>query len=404
MRAILDLFGLALAIGAAIGSSYILFFAIAGSRMANPTDRRKVEIRRFPRVIVFIPAHNEENGIIPSIRSVLGMNYPRSRFDVVVIADNCTDRTAEVAALAGANVWIRKDKKNPGKGPALAWAFHKAHHLPFDLAAIIDADSEVEPEFLRRITDEVVARGGMQVGVVYQGRYDFAPAKVTSDWFEAMTVASKAAENSFVYRPRSRVGLVNLLQGNGFCIPRRVLDRVPFRSTSIVEDAEYAVTLALNGIPVCYVEEACVRARMTRTIRDAAPQRLRWASGIFRLMFRAIPKMLWCGIVRRNWKLVEAAFMLVLTSRLLLIYLTLGSLGLAYFATRQDLRWADYVLCLMSVAAQVCYVWLMCRKAGSGPFMTRRFVFLPVYLVLVALAQLASLTGLRRTSWTRTSR
>jgi 1,2-diacylglycerol 3-beta-glucosyltransferase len=404
MHAILDLFGLALAVGAAIGSCYILFFAVAGSRMANRTDHRKAKIGRYPRFLVFVPAHDEENGILPTISSILGMNYPRAKFDVVVIADNCTDRTAEVAAQAGADVWIREDRKNPGKGQALAWAFHKARHHPFDLVVIIDADSEAEPEFLARIAAQVMTRTGMETEVVYQGRYDFAPAKAISGWFEALSVAAKAAENSFVYRPRSRAGLVNLLQGNGFCIPRRVLDRVPFRSTSIVEDAEYAVTLALNGIPVCYVEEACVRARMTQTIRDAAPQRLRWASGIFHLMFRAVPKLLWCGVVRRDWKLVEAALMLVLTSRLILVYLTFASLGIAFFATRQDFAWVVFIFCLLSVTAQACYLWLMCRIADSESFTVQRLVFLPVYLLFVALAQIASLTGLRRRHWARTSR
>jgi cellulose synthase/poly-beta-1,6-N-acetylglucosamine synthase-like glycosyltransferase len=139
----------------------------------------------------------------------------------------------------------------------------------FDLAIVIDADTEVHPDFLHRIAIAAEAAGADLDRTVFQGRYEFAPTREQSGWFETFTIASKAAENSFVYRPRSVARLVNLLQGNGFCVPRSVLAAVPFASSSIVEDADYAIALALAGVQVRFVEHARVLSRMTRTVSSS---------------------------------------------------------------------------------------------------------------------------------------
>ena len=68
-----------------------------------------------------IPAHDEESGIATTVRSCLAANYPSSLFDVLVIADNCTDRTAAVAASAGARVVERFDAVKKSKGYAIEY-------------------------------------------------------------------------------------------------------------------------------------------------------------------------------------------------------------------------------------------------------------------------------------------
>ena len=73
------------------------------------------------RFAVVIPAHNEEASVGEALASLDGVDYPRSRIEPIVIADGCSDRTAQVAARAGATVWARQG--GGGKGAALAWAF-----------------------------------------------------------------------------------------------------------------------------------------------------------------------------------------------------------------------------------------------------------------------------------------
>src|SRR3954453_22525294 len=92
-------------------------------------------------VVALIPAHDEETTIAACVQSLQEQAYPEDLFDVVVIADNCTDETAAAAAAAGAKVMVRTDPESRGKGQALRWAFELllAAESPPDAIAVVDA-------------------------------------------------------------------------------------------------------------------------------------------------------------------------------------------------------------------------------------------------------------------------
>jgi 1,2-diacylglycerol 3-beta-glucosyltransferase len=382
---------------------YVFGFAVAGWCIQAPKEELR-EPRRLFRFLVFIPAHNEADGIQTTIESVHQLRYPRELFKIVTIADNCDDDTAKIAASCGSQVWVREDREKRGKGQALTWAFHRARYEPFDLAMILDADATVDPEFLNRICIAAEAAGSNLAKMVFQGRGQFIPTSAERGWFEVFTDASKAAENSFVYRPRSAVGLVNLLQGLGFCLPREIIDTVPFASSSIVEDADYAIELALAGVQVNFVEDARVFSRMTKTLRDAAPQRRRWAAGIFQLMLRSVPKLIVHGVKQKRWKLVEAAFSLLFASRLFLVYLTLTATVFAVLQLPNKTGVRILSLVLATILLQLLYLWMMFRKAAEKSYSMRGLLFMPAYIGMIGLSQAAALVGIRGKRWTRTVR
>jgi cellulose synthase/poly-beta-1,6-N-acetylglucosamine synthase-like glycosyltransferase len=72
-----------------------------------------------------VPAHDEANGIAATVKSLQAVDYPKHLFRVVVVADNCTDDTAERARAAGAVVLERFNQELRGKGYALASAFER---------------------------------------------------------------------------------------------------------------------------------------------------------------------------------------------------------------------------------------------------------------------------------------
>jgi len=391
--------GVIVAAAALAASIYILVFALWGVRLG---PRRSPAAASLPTFLLLIPAHNESAGIGPTIQSVLAQNYPRDRIRLVTIADNCTDDTATVAAQCGSEVWQRTDTENRGKGQALAWALDRADSIPFDRVLIVDADSILAPDFLREMAN---ASAALPPNSVLQGRYEFSPSpQGTAGWFETFTLASKAAENSFVYRPRSSASLVNLIQGNGFSIPRSTLSIVPFRATSVVEDAEYAISLAIANVPVHLVEPARVLSRMTQNLNDAAPQRIRWASGIFQLIFGASPRLLFQGIRQRRWQLIEASLMLLLTSRVLVVAVTLLSFVLGALSLSQPQFRVILALALAAVLLQTIYLVLMFRKSATTPFSMNGLLFMPAYLAVVSFSQALALIGLRRKRWARTVR
>src|SRR6516162_3733725 len=71
------------------------------------------------RFLVVIPAHDEEAGIARTVRSCLAISYPTDLYQVLVIADNCSDETANRALAAGARVIERFDPIHRSKGHAL---------------------------------------------------------------------------------------------------------------------------------------------------------------------------------------------------------------------------------------------------------------------------------------------
>lgn len=404
LRIVLCGLGVFFAICSLLASGYICVFAWLGIRGRSSRDATHQAGSKATRFLLLIPAHNEADGIVDTIESALSLHYPKDRFRVVVIADNCSDDTAAVAGQNGAEVWIREDSENRGKGQALAWALARARKSEYDMLVIVDADTRIDPRFLEEIDREYSALKTEDRQIAYQGRYDFASFHEPVGWFDSFTLASKAAENSFVYYPRSCIGLVNLLQGNGFCVSRAALDMVPFRASSIVEDAEYAVALALSSVPIRYVDAARVVSRTTRTVQDAAPQRLRWASGMLQLIVRYVPKLLAAAIRKHDWKLAEGSVMMLLSSRLTVIYLAIAGLVFTLLGARGAWMELDVIVLTVACLLQGVYLVLAFRCSGREPMPLRPLLFMPAYFVLIGIAQAGALFGARRRQWCRTVR
>lgn len=392
-----------LSCAALLASAYIVWFALHGIRLQSlaPADLSGTPSSHF---LILIPAHNESVGVRPSILSSLRGSYPAHLCRTIVIADNCDDDTAAISSAAGAEVWVRTAPDQRGKGQALAWAFDRARDLKFDMGVILDADSELDAEFLSRMDaafKNAVARGEKRI--VLQGRYDFQSRDTDLQWFEQLTIASKAAENLFTYAPRSAFQLVNLIQGNGFAVSREALLRVPFKATSVVEDAEYAISLALNGVAVRYIGDARVASRMTARIKDAAPQRLRWANGMFQLMRHTIPRLILGAFRQRDWRLAEAAVMLLFTSRMAVIYITLAA-AIALVGSRGMYALLAAGILLLACALQSIYLGLIVYRTGGRQMSVPSLLLTPAYLGLVGLAQLGAALGMKRKQWNRTVR
>jgi cellulose synthase/poly-beta-1,6-N-acetylglucosamine synthase-like glycosyltransferase len=106
---------------------------------------------------VIIAAHNEEKVIVQLIENLQVLKYPRHLYDIFVVADNCKDRTAELAREAGAIVYERFNLEQRGKGYAMEWIFAKLFRLPrkYDAVAVFDADNLVHPNFLLEMNNRL---------------------------------------------------------------------------------------------------------------------------------------------------------------------------------------------------------------------------------------------------------
>ena len=203
------------------------------------------------RFAVFVPAHNESRVIGHLIDSLFAMDYPRRLFEVYVIADNCTDSTAEVARARGAQVIIRDDKERRGKGYALEYGFGAVlkSGIPYDAVCVIDADNLVKRDFLKVMNTELAI--GHRI---IQGRMDVKNPDDT--WVTSVFAMSIWVANRFFYLAKHNLGLSAALGGTGMCIATDVLREIGWGSTSLTEDLEFTMKALTHGIKTYWAHDA----------------------------------------------------------------------------------------------------------------------------------------------------
>ncbi len=222
---------------------------------------------------VLVPAHNEESEIGGTVESLLAVDYPRTHFRVVVVADNCTDATASAAAAAGARVLVRDDLNQRGKGYALAYAFDRSLAEGFaDAVVVVDADTVVSANLLSAYS----ARFGAGAQVL---QAEYGVRNPLSSWRTRLMTIALAAFHGVRSLARDRLGLSCGLRGNGMAFSSAILRQVPPSAFSIVEDLEYGLQLGRAGVRVQYAGEAKVFGQMVTSEHASRSQRQRWESG-----------------------------------------------------------------------------------------------------------------------------
>lgn len=268
--------------GAATGYlSLLTVLGAASRRSAVPVDADTTAPRT--RFLAMIPAHDEAASIAETLAAFERVHYPRSHFDVHVVADNCTDETAEIVRSAGWHVHERTGA--PGKGAALNWLFDRVRREPFDVAVIVDADTSVTPGFLRAL-DRAFADGA----VVAQGYYS------VRDPHESVGAATRfmalAARHHLRPAGRARLGGSCGLFGNGMAFRRDVLERHRWTG-HLIEDMELQIELLLaDDVRVRYVPDAELVAEIPDNLDSATPQNRRWERGRVVLAGAAVPRLL----------------------------------------------------------------------------------------------------------------
>lgn len=237
------------------------------------------------RLLVLIPAHNEELLIGDCVRSVMALRYPPAQLSVVVIADNCTDRTAALARAAGARCLEREDRKFPGKPRAIAWALERSRLSDYDAVAIIDADTVVDRDFVTELNGLAPLRAK-----AVQGFFDLSNPDETP--LTRMSAVLAAATHQFAYPLKGRAGLNVPLVGNGMVIGTDVLGRYGWHAFSICEDWEMFALLTERGVAIEPAPRARILSQEARSLQQSSTQRQRWTAGKLTVLARVGPRIL----------------------------------------------------------------------------------------------------------------
>ena len=271
----------------AVGALYLLVPAV----VALFYRERAPGVSGEADVVVLVPAHDEEDTIAHCVQAFESQTYPRERFQVVVIADNCTDGTAAVAAKAGAEVSVRNEPDSRGKGRALRWAFDEllARDEQPDAFIVVDADSTPDPGLLTGLVSRLEA-GAMAVQGESLIAGDGSPA-------QELRAAAFLLVNRARPTGRSMLGLPANLAGNGMLFSRELLLERPWTAFSSTEDVEYGLSLRAAGIRPVFARGAIVWSPAAPHGRAAEAQELRWEGGKLHLARTLAPRLLAKGQV-----------------------------------------------------------------------------------------------------------
>lgn len=241
-------------------------------RVIGRRSHRKVGVpAEPPRLLVLVPAHNEELLLPACLASLRGMRYPPRQLDVVVVADNCTDRTAELARAVSVQCLERTAPDAAGKPHAIAWALTQLPVSAYDAVVIVDADTEVDQDFAAHLAAAAPLRHK-----VLQPYNDVS--NETENALTRMAAVLSAANHGLAYVLKTRAGLTVPLSV-GMCIGTEVLGRFGWTVHSLCEDWELYALLSAEGVRVESVPAARIRAQEAATLRASTTQRQRWTAG-----------------------------------------------------------------------------------------------------------------------------
>jgi cellulose synthase/poly-beta-1,6-N-acetylglucosamine synthase-like glycosyltransferase len=285
--------------------------------MALPSYRpRELPGGRRPTITVLIPAHNEALMIADTLRVTRLQLIAGDR--LLVVADNCSDDTAEIAASAGAEVIERKDSGHIGKGYALDFGVRHLESNPSEVVIVIDADCSVDGGTIERL-----ARLCLETGRPVQALYLMhAP--------EGAGLKMRVAEFSWLVinqvRPLGyhRLGLPCQLDGTGMAFTWSCISHVTLASGHIVEDLLLGVNLARSGTLPLFCPEAVVRSYFPSSAKGMQDQRTRWEHGHLGMILSDMPSLLVDALRRRDCNILALAFDLSVPPLALLTLLILS--------------------------------------------------------------------------------
>ena len=268
------------------------------------------------QLAVLVPAHDEAAGIATTLGAIRAQLASHDR--LLVVADNCSDDTARVAAAAGAEVIERVDAVRRGKGYALDFGIRHLEAAPPAIVVIVDADCELHAGCLEQLA-RLCAQEARPVQALNLMRA--LPGAGLNTRVAEFAWVLKNQVRPLGYR---RLGLPCQLMGTGMAFPWQLIRTAPLASGHIVEDLHLGLDLAAAGAPPMFCPEALVTSWFPSHAQGIADQRARWEQGHVGAILHEGPRALWRSLTRRRPALAAMALDLCVPPLTILVLLLLG--------------------------------------------------------------------------------
>jgi len=265
---------------------YLSFFSYLKKSKIHKKD--KIVSNSFPLVVIVVSCHNEAPIIEQTLKNIKNIQYPADRFRIYTIIDNCSDGSLEIARNQGVQTYVRNDANLMGKGYALDEFIGKyLRHETFDIAVLLDADAQVEYDFLREVVSYFSNGCSVIQGVTKSKNMDDNSWVRVGDIIQAVIRVHQEG--------RSELGLNPLCIGShGIALSHSALEKLGWHTTTkrTGDDLELSLRCFLSNIPICYAETVHVKNELPIDGFSVLKQRRRWAISTLQLAPYYIPKLL----------------------------------------------------------------------------------------------------------------
>jgi cellulose synthase/poly-beta-1,6-N-acetylglucosamine synthase-like glycosyltransferase len=304
-------------------------------------------------IAILIPAHNEASGIRETLDSIKAQATNNTR--IVVIADNCSDNTAEVARDAGVETIERFNQEKRGKGFALDFGLQFLKQSPPEIVIVFDADCLISQGTIEALANAVTIRGSaVQALYLIQSKSE-------------ATIKFKLAEFAYVVKSWTRplgfhrLGLPMQLMGSGMAFPWDQIKNANLAHGSIVEDMKLGIDLALQHKAPSFCPEAYVTSLFPEHDTGTDSQRKRWEHGHMSMIVQEGIPLLFRGITSLNPATFAMALDLIVPPLALLfllvaIFAIFSILGLIF--THTIFPWFYGLLIFIVLSFSVSVAWI----------------------------------------------
>lgn len=231
---------------------------------------------------VIVSARNESDVIEEFIHTVDLQDYPSDLIDVYVIADNCSDDTAQKARIAGAHVYERFDNKKVGKGYALDFLFKilRSKKTKYDGYFIFDADNLLSRNYISEMNKVFNRKYKIVTSYRNSKNYD-------SNWISAGYSLWFLRESKYLNYARMLLNNSCAVSGTGFLISSEIIDKNNgWKYHLLTEDIEFTIDSIINGEKIGYCNSACFYDEQPTSFKDSWNQRMRWSKGFYQVFFK----------------------------------------------------------------------------------------------------------------------
>ena len=383
-----------LAIALAIPALLFVTQCIGAAFSPKDTENKLSEPPTYDLKVI-IPAHNEAACLGATLSKLIPQL--KNAADIVLVADNCSDETADIARASGCTLLERHHETERGKGYALAHALAYLSAAPPQLVIFVDADCQVQPHSIQRL-----AEAALKLKRPIQAQYLIqAPAN--------SAISAKISEFAILVKNRVRPLGQNLLKapvplvGSGMAFLWDDIAKVSLASGEIVEDMKLGIEFACKGKGAYYLDSALVTSTLPTQTAALKTQRERWEHGHLGLIQRYGLPLLKSTLQQRRLSIALFTLDLIIPPLSLLIAITLliliiQFLGIFFTQNLTPFFIVATVFCLLCGSVILSW-WKFARHVLSAA----EIIHAPLY----AVSKLLIYTGFikkRQTSWIRTER